>query len=99
MARKETVDVPQNTVVELTNADVSGAISIQIVSGSFARVIGTTDATTPALSDFEKGFIMRQLDGPPFGTTLADMFPGAGYVRLWALSPSLSGCIFVVYHG
>ncbi|MEX0803333.1 MAG: hypothetical protein WD688_08465 [Candidatus Binatia bacterium] len=95
MARAGIVSVPKRTVTQLTNADVAGDITFQHIRGDVARVIGTTTATAPSVADFDNGVRYQQLEGER-GTTLAALFPGASYVRLWAYTTD--GAAFVVYH-
>ena len=95
MARAGKVDIPPNTITELTNADVAGKITFQNLSSSVATVVGTDTATAPAVADFDGGLVVPFFDGPA-GLTLEDIFPGAGYTRLWVYSRG--GGVFAVYH-
>ncbi|WP_372675354.1 hypothetical protein [Aquicoccus sp.] len=95
MARAGLVEVPRGTVIELTNANVSGNITFQHRGGNTALVVGTADATEPAISDFRNGIQYRPGEGEA-GRTLADIFPGTSYVRLWAYAQD--GAQFTVYH-
>lgn len=96
MARSGKVSVPKRKVTELTNANVSGLMTFQLRDGNDALLIGTADATEPLVSAFVDGLALGP-GLPAVGYTLAEIFPGAGYVRLWAYSEG--GCTFAVYHG
>lgn len=96
MARSGLVNVPKRAVTELTNGDVSGDISFQLNgSGYSVLVLGTVDSTAPSPEDFSGG--IKFSDGQGHVGKIEDLFPGAGFVRLWAYSPQ-SGTDFVVYH-
>ncbi|MEQ8292465.1 MAG: hypothetical protein RIA08_09680 [Roseovarius sp.] len=95
MARAGLVPSPREEVTQLTNADVSGALTWQHTGGSDALLIGTTDDTEPSIEDFDAGLKVVRGDGL-IDTSLAEMFPGASYVRLWSYSKD--GCQFAVYH-
>jgi len=95
MARSGLVASPKGTITQLTNADVTGTITFQHRGGNDALLIGTTDATTPSVSDFDDGLKYQSGQGEA-GMALSDLFPGSSYVRLWSYSQD--GCEFSVYH-
>lgn len=95
MARAGTVNVIGGTVTELTNADVSTNITFQHRRGTDTLVIGTTTSTPPTEANFEDGVLYRAGQGEQ-ALLLEDLFPGTGYLRLWAFS--VGGAKFVVYH-
>ena len=95
MARAGRVGHAPRTVVELTNADVTGDITFQNKGSYTVPVLGTTDATAPSQSDFPDAVSFAPEQGHQ--GTIDDLFPGAGYIRLWVFSHA--GGNFVVYHG
>ena len=95
MARAENVSITPGEVVQLTNADVSGGITFQNAGGYQIRVLGTATDTAPAVSDFKRG--IRFDPGNGHQGTIDDLFPGAGYLRLWAYAQVGGGV--TVYHG
>ena len=95
MPRSGVVNIPPGTVTEVTDGAVSSEITLQLMSGH-ARILGTSSGTAPSVGDFKGGLLIERGEGPPFGSTLDSMFPGAGYTRLWALS--VGGAEFTVFH-
>ena len=94
MARAENVSIPPGEVVQLTNADVSGNITIQNSGGYQVRVLGTATDAAPSVEDFRRGLRFNPVDAHP--GTIDELFPGAGYLRLWAYS-QVGGSV-TVYH-
>ena len=94
MARAENVSIPPGEVVQLTNADVSGNITIQNSGGYQVRVLGTATDAAPSVEDFRRGLRFNPVDAHP--GTIDELFPGSGYVRLWAYS-QVGGSV-TVYH-
>ena len=94
MARAENVSIPPGDVVQLTNADVSGNVTIQNSGGYQIRVLGTATDAAPTVADFSRG--IRFNPGQGHQGTIDELFPGAGYLRLWAYS-QVGGSV-TVYH-
>ena len=95
MARSGKVAIPPKEPTEITNDDVAGAITFQNLSASPIRVIGSLTGVVPTEADFDGGLIYGGSQGES-GMTLGDLFPGTGFVRLWAVSGS--GATLAVYH-
>lgn len=95
MAREANINIPPGEVVQLTNADVSGGITIQNAGGYQIRVLGTVTDTPPTVSDFNRGLRFNPIKA--HSGTIEELFYGAGYLRLWAYS-QVGGSV-IVYHG
>jgi len=88
MARDEAVNLAPAVVTELTNADVSGALTFINRSGYEVLLRATTDATPPTAADFAKGIAYNPNCGER-DVTLDEIFTNAtGHVRLWAYAPN-----------
>lgn len=80
------VDVPADTITQLTDADASGAITLQNNSPYSVVIMGTATATPPNAATMAEGITMPSHGAAVTNTTLAELFPGEAFVRLWALS-------------
>lgn len=83
MARDAVIDCPAGEYTQLTDADVSTNISIEVLSEIGVELIATADATQPAAT--ERGNTLPWRGNGWSKATIEEMFPGvAGAVRLWA---------------
>lgn len=97
MARNELVNCPAGSWTQLTNAAVTGDVSMALIDGT-AEILATAGATPPA--DDARGLpVLSHGDG--FSeATIAEKFPGvASADRLWAKPLTSDACNIYITHG
>ena len=95
MPRQGKVSVPPDTVTAVSDGAIAGDFTFAVTGGYALILLGTADSTAPALADFEDGLPFKSGDG--YAGTLAELFPGASFTHLWALSEA--GTAVSIYHG
>lgn len=74
------VDCPQGVWTMVTASDVTGDISVEILTDEEVYVKSTTDTTTPTAT---RGFSLIGKGDGWSQVTLAEILPGVAGVRLW----------------
>ena len=83
MAQNTDIHLVADTWTELTNANVT-SITFQNKGSFYVLVKGTTSASAPTNED---GAIRYNAGQGELDTSLAEMFPGIGALRLFAKAP------------